>query len=77
MTVSEFIEKLKEYPPDMEVVMLSEITGNFVRVRAEPRHIRVMNPGEPPLLRRVKGVWSPMLDTQRPEQKGEEVLVLW
>jgi hypothetical protein len=75
MTIAEFIQELHKFPQDLEVVMLSELQGNFVRVKAEPRHIRVITSERNRQLAAVKGVWNPQL--HRKEEKGEEVLILW
>jgi hypothetical protein len=75
MTIAEFIEDLKKFPKDLEVVMLSELQGNFVRVKAEPRHIRVLNKEANRPVSFLMGVWNPRL--HRKEEKGEAVLILW
>ena len=76
MTIGEYIkelEKIREDHGELEVVILSEINGQFHRVRSEPRHIRVLNAGKRGV-EAVKGVWSPL---HRVEEKGEKVLILW
>lgn len=75
MNISEFIEILGKYPQDLPVVMLSELNGQYVRVKAEPRHIRVSDPAVSKLYQTVKGVWNPRF--HRKEEKGAEVLILW
>lgn len=76
MTIDEYIvelQKIRDEHGPLEVVILSEINGQFHRVRSEPRHLRVLNAGRRGV-EAVKGVWCPL---HRVEEKGEKVLILW